>query len=40
MTVGVGVDPEGFNRDAATAGMRIVNGTIVRLSPVVTPHKA
>jgi len=37
MTVGGGVDPPGFSRDAYEAG---TPGTIVRLSLVVAPHKA
>ena len=36
MAVGVGVDLQGFSRDAYEAGVHCVNGIIVRLSPVVT----
>lgn len=41
MTVGVGVDPPDFSRDAYEVGMDMdgVNGTIVRLSLVVVPYE-
>ena len=40
MNVGVGIDPADFSRDAYEVDMHAVNGTIVRLSLVVAPHKA